>query len=516
MARQSASRKPAPRQPPAPPTAPPCIMVIFGARGDLAKRLLVPALYNLKQAGLLDDQFKVLGFDHNQDDDAGLRSSLGSFLRGQARSPDSEFGEASINAASWSWLADRIFYQIGDFEDDASYQVLGQRLEAMGGGNVLFYLATSPRFFGDAVERLAKAGLMRAPAGTFRRVVVEKPFGVDLTSAKALNHRLLRSVREDQIYRIDHFLGKETVRNIMVTRFGNGLFEPLWNRQHIDHVQITAAETVGVEDRGAYYEGAGALRDMIPNHLFQLLAMVAMEPPNSFDPEAVRAEQGRVIEAIRHKTPAQALADGVRGQYRAGQVQGRDVADYRQAPNVAKDSRTETFVALKLEIDNWRWAGVPFYLRTGKSMSGHLTEIAIQLKPAPRTLFQDLAEGASTPNVILLRIQPDEGISVLFDAKRPGPEVRLADVRMDFRYADYFKTEPATGYETLIYDVLIGDQTLFKRADAVEFAWRAVMPFLNAWKTKGEVHGYAAGNDGPPQAARLLERDGRQWRPLGG
>ena len=509
------ARKPHPNDPPAPPLAPACVMVIFGARGDLAKRLLVPALYNLKQSGLLDDKFKVLGFDHGECDDAGLRASLGDFLHGLAKSRDSEFGEASISAASWSWLSDRIFYEIGDFEDDASYQALGKRLQSLGASNVLFYLATSPRFFGDVVERLAKAGLMREPVGAFRRVVVEKPFGVDLASAKALNRRLLKNVEERQIYRIDHFLGKETVRNIMVTRFGNGLFEPLWNRQHIDHVQITAAETVGVEDRGAYYDQAGALRDMIPNHLFQLLAVVAMEPPNSFDPEAVRAEQGRVIEAIRHKTPTEALADGVRGQYRAGKVGGREVIDYRQAPNVAKTSRTETFVALKLEIDNWRWAGVPFYLRTGKSMSAHDTEIAIQLKPAPRTLFQDLAEGASTPNMILLRIQPNEGISVLFDAKRPGPDVRLADVRMDFRYADYFKTEPATGYETLIYDCLTGDQTLFKRADAVEFAWRAVMPFLNAWKSGGEVHGYPAGTDGPPQAAKLMSRDSRQWRPLG-
>ncbi len=489
-------------------------MVIFGAGGDLAKRLLVPALYNLSHAGLLADGFKVIGVDHGAGDDGSFRRGLGDFLKGLAASKDSEFGAAKIDPKAWNWLASRLSYQVGDFEDDATFARLASALE-VGGGSALFYLAVAPRFFGDIVARLAKAGLARAPAGAFRRVVIEKPFGDDLASAKALNRRIGRCLDETQIYRIDHFLGKETVRNIMVTRFGNGVFEPLWNRMHIDSVQITAAETVGVELRGSYYDKAGALRDMVPNHLFQLLAMVAMEPPNSFDPEAVRAEKGRVIEAIRRQTPGQALADSVRGQYRAGIVDGTKTAAYRDAPNVAKTSRTETFVALKLAIDNWRWAGVPFYLRTGKAMSAHDTHIAIQFKPAPRTLFQDVAQGPSTPNTLMLHIQPNEGISLLFDAKRPGPDVSLADVRMDFRYADYFKAEPATGYETLIYDCLIGDQTLFKRADDIEFAWRAVMPFLEAWKSAGEVHGYAAGSGGPKAADALLARDGRHWRPLG-
>ena len=372
----------------------------------------------------------------------------------------------------------------------------------------------APRFFADIVERLHKAGLTAEPRGAFRRVVVEKPFGDDLVSAKALNRRLLKCLNENQIYRIDHFLGKETVRNIMVTRFGNGVFEPLWNRLHIDSVQITAAETVGVEERGAYYDKTGALRDMVPNHLFQLLTMIAMEPPNSFDPEAVRAEKGRVIEAIRHQTPAQALTNSVRGQYRAGTVAGAKVAAYRDSPNVGAASRTETFIALKLTIDNWRWAGVPFYLRTGKAMGAHDTQIAIQFKAAPKTLFQNVAEGKSTPNVLLLRIQPNEGISLFFDAKRPGPDVCLSDVRMDFSYADWFQHRPATGYETLIYDCLTGDQTLFKRADDIESAWRAVMPFLDAWKSAGEVHGYAAGTDGPREARTLLGRDGRHWADL--
>jgi glucose-6-phosphate 1-dehydrogenase len=330
-----------------------------------------------------------------------------------------------------------------------------------------------------------------------------------------LNRLILARLDERQIYRIDHFVGKETVRNIMVARFGNAVFEPLWNREHIDSVQITAAETVGVEDRGAFYDNTGALRDMVPNHLLQLLAMTAMEPPNSLDAEAVRAEKGRVIEAIRPFSPAEALANSVYGQYRAGMVGGVEIAAYRDAPRVAGKSRTETFVALKLEIDTWRWAGVPFYLRTGKAMSAHDTEIAIRFKPAPESLFQNTRQGPPTSNTLVLRIQPNEGVALEFEAKRPGPYLRIAPVRMDFRYADWFKAEPATGYEPLIYDVLIGDQTLFNRGQDVENAWRAVMPFLNARKSAGEVKGYAAGTDGPKAADALLARDGRRWRPLG-
>jgi glucose-6-phosphate 1-dehydrogenase len=507
-----------PADPPAPPKAPPCVMVIFGARGDLAKRLLVPALYNLSAAGLLDDGFKILGVDHGQSDDDAFRSGLGGFLKSLAADKQSEFGAARIDPKPWSWLSDRLHYQIGDFEDDATYAAIGERLKALGGGgavNALFYLATAPRFFGDVVERLGRAGLTKPANGGFRRVVIEKPFGDDLASAKALNRRILKDLDESQIYRIDHFVGKETVRNIMVLRFGNGVFEPLWNRMHIDSVQITAAETVGVEDRGSYYDKAGALRDMAPNHLFQLLAMVAMEPPNSFEAEAVRAEKGRLIEAIRLLTPAQALEDSVRGQYRGGTIDGAKIAAYRKSPNVDPASQTETYVALKLFIDNWRWAGVPFYLRTGKAMSAHDTEIAIQFKPAPRTLFQAVADGASTPNTLVLQIQPKEGISLHFDAKRPGPDVRLADVRMDFCYADWFAAKPATGYETLIYDCLTGDQTLFNRGDDIEFAWRAVMPFLDAWKKGGALEPYAAGSNGPKAADALLARDGRAWRPVG-
>jgi glucose-6-phosphate 1-dehydrogenase len=490
--------------------APACTLVIFGARGDLAKRLLVPALYNLAVAGLLPADFKIIGVDHGQCDDAGLRKSLGDFLHGLAADKNSEFGAAKIDEKAWSWLADRITYLMGDFKDPAAFARLAERLGA--GASALFYLATAPRFFGEIIDQIGNAGLARQPKGGFRRTVIEKPFGDDLASARALNRRILKVLDEDQIYRIDHFLGKETVRNILVTRFGNGVFEPLWNRLHIDWVEITAAETVGVEQRGGYYDKAGALRDMVPNHLFQVLAMVAMEPPNSFDAEAVRAEKGRTIEAIRHLTPAQAVADSVRGQYHAGVVNGVDVPAYRASPNVDPKSQTETYVALKLEIDNWRWAGTPFYLRTGKAMAARQTQVAIRFKAAPRTLFQSGGH-PSTPNTLVLRIQPGEGLTLLFDAKRPGPEeLDLAEVAMDFRYADYFKATPATGYETLIYDCMTGDQTLFKRGDDIEFAWAAVMPFLNAWSDPPAS--YPAGSDGPAAARQLLARDGRAWRPL--
>ncbi len=498
------------------PASPPATLVIFGAGGDLTKRLLIPALYNLSDGKLLGDGFRILGVDRLDQDDAGLRDDLGAFIRQLADTPGAEFGQSHIDRPSWAWLSQRIFYQKGDFGDDACYADIARRLGDLGGeaASAIFYLAVAPRFFAVIAEHLAKAGLLKAPAGAFRRLVVEKPFGDDLESARTLNKQLLACAREDQIYRIDHFVGKETVRNIMVTRFGNGVFEPLWNRLHIDSVQITAAETVGVEARGAFYDKTGALRDMTPNHLFQLLAMVAMEPPNSFDADAIRAEKGRVIDAIRKLSPKEAAADSVRGQYTAGKVEGKKVVAFRKSPNVDPKSETETYVALKLEVDNWRWAGVPFYLRTGKSLGAHSTTIAIQFKAAPQTLFQNISGASSTPNAMILRIQPNEGISLLFDAKAPGPNVDLADVSMTFNYAAFFDSKPATGYETLIYDCLIGDQTLFNRAQDIEYAWAAVMPFLEAWKTSGKVEPYAAGSSGPAGADALLARDRRAWRKL--
>ena len=347
-------------------------------------------------------------------------------------------------------------------------------------------------------------------------MVIEKPFGHDLASAKALNAEILKTLREHQIYRIDHFLGKETVQNIMALRFANGLFEPIWNREHIDHVQITASETVGVERRGKFYEKTGALRDMVPNHLFQLLSMTAMEPPISFDAEAVRAKKAEVIQAIQPLTPERALQDAVRGQYAAGTVLGKPVRAYRNEPDVAPDSVTETYIACKLMIDNWRWAGVPFYLRTGKYMTSRRTEIAIRFHQAPYALFRGTDVERLNPNWMILRIQPDEGIELAFAAKRPGPTVKLSTVSMDFAYKTFFKMAPNTGYETLIYDCMIGDATLFQRADNVEAGWRAVQPILDAWANArpADFPNYVAGSSGPAAADELLARDGHAWRPL--
>jgi glucose-6-phosphate 1-dehydrogenase len=506
MARRAPANRPA-----SPPPAPACTLVVFGARGDLTKRLLIPALYNLTDQGLLADGFSILGVDHNPGDADDLRAQLGGFMRGLVGDTASEAAETSLDPKRWQWLASRIAYQAGDFLDPATYTALAETLK----GPAVFYLATSPRFFAEVVERLGAAGLLRESGGAFRRVVIEKPFGDDLASARALNRRILKAADETQIYRIDHFMGKETVRNILAMRFANAVFEPIWNRHTIDHVQITAAETVGVEERGGYYDQTGALRDMVPNHLFQLLGMVAMEAPNSLDAEAVRAEKARVIAAIELQTPAEALANSVRGQYRAGQVDGGPVADYRAADNVAARSRTETYVALKVGIDNWRWAGVPFYLRTGKALSARDTEIAIQFKTAPGGLFQEASGAPQQPNRLILQLQPQEGMDLAFDIKQPGPQDALTPVTMAFRYADAFAPQASTGYEPLLYDAMSGDRTLFKTAGEIEASWRAVEPFLKAWAKDGQVHGYKAGTAGPKAADALLARDGRAWHELG-
>jgi glucose-6-phosphate 1-dehydrogenase len=369
------------------------------------------------------------------------------------------------------------------------------------------------RFFAGIIDQLHDAKLTEQADGKFRRVVIEKPFGHDLQSAEELNSHILSKLDESQIYRIDHFLGKETVQNIMALRFGNGIFEPLWNRDHIDSVQITAAETVGVEKRGKFYEITGALRDMVPNHMFQLLAMTTMEPPNSFDANDVRTEKAKVIWAIHPMNEDDVEHNVVRGQYAAGHMKEGDVPAYVDEPDVAKDSNVETFIAIKLMIDNWRWAGVPFYLRTGKRMSTRNTEIAIHFKQAPFAMFRDTPVDKMVPNIMALHLQPHEGISIEFSAKQPGQIVKLDPVRMSFRYEDFFELKPSTGYETLIYDVLIGDPTLFNRADNIEAGWKGVQPLLDTWaKGKDAVHTYAAGTDGPAAAEELLARDGRVWR----
>src|SRR6266478_9358302 len=360
-------------------------------------------------------------------------------------------------------------------------------------------------------------GLVQEKDNSFRRVIIEKPFGSDLASARALNAQILRVLSEAQIYRMDHFLGKETVQNIMVLRFANGIFEPMWNRDHIDHVEITVAETVGVERRARFYEATGALRDMVPNHVFQLLSLIAMGPPNSFAADAVRTEKHKVLEAVHPLDDAEVRRNVVRGQYGPGIINGNPVPAYREEPGVASDSNTETYVAMQLAIDNWRWAGVPFYLRTGKRLTRRTTEIAIQFKQAPFALFRNTPVDTLAPNVLVLQIQPDEGISLQFGAKKPGPEIDLGGVRMDFRYRDYFNTDPSTGYETLVYDCMIGDATLFQRADSVEAGWAVVQPILDLWHNDKTVplEFYPAGTAGPDAAEQLLWRSGRAWRPIG-
>jgi glucose-6-phosphate 1-dehydrogenase len=499
--------------------ADPCTVVIFGANGDLTSRLVVPAMYNMRRAGLLGDDFSVIGVNHGTTSETAWKHSLRQSMERFVGNRNSEAELDRLDGDTWSWLTKRMSYLRGDFDSKDTYARLAAQLGQASrlkrsGGNVLFYMATPERFFGDVIEALHAAGLLDDGAGTYwRRVVIEKPFGHDLPSAVALNARIGKVLREDQTYRIDHFLGKETVQNILAFRFANGLFEPIWHRDRIDHVQITVAETVGVESRGSFYEQTGCLRDMVPNHLFQLVAMVAMEPPSSFGAEDVRQRKADVIKAIRPITPE----DTVRGQYGPGAVDGALARPYRDEPDVAPDSATETFVAMKLAIDTWRWSGVPFYLRTGKHMGRRTTEIAIRFKSAPMSPFRGTGMDAFGPDWLVLRIQPDEGISLQFDVKRPGPKVTLAPVRMDFNYADWFPSEPSVGYETLLYDCMTGDATLFQRADMVEACWRAVQPILDDWAARRPVDfpNYASGSAGPAASATLLAMEGgRAWRPL--
>jgi glucose-6-phosphate 1-dehydrogenase len=493
----------------------PCVFVIFGAAGDLTKRLLIPALINLRRARLLPEAFAVIGVSRMKQDDTAFRADLGKSLR--------ELSNGGLDEADWDWLAERIYYLAGDFADAAVFQRLAQLLAKTDAthhtdGNYLFYLATPPQVFATIVRQLGNADLVGEEQGHWRRVVVEKPFGRDLQSAQALNCDILRVLAEHQIYRIDHYLGKETVQNIMVFRFANGIFEPLWDRNHIDHVQITVAEALDVERRGRFYDATGALRDMVPNHLFQLLTLTAMEPPTCFAAEAVRSEKAKVLDAAHLFGPKDARRNVVRAQYGGGTVQGEEITPYRQAENVARESTTETYVALKLMIDNWRWAGVPFYLRTGKALAARRTEVAIQFKRAPFALFRDTPMERLTANDLVLQIQPQEGAILRFNAKIPGPSVRMSGVEMKFNYKDYFQAAPSTGYETLLYDCMTGDATLFQRADNIEGGWRVVQPVLDAWAEDNatELPIYPAGSSGPGEADALLQRDGRRWRAIDG
>jgi glucose-6-phosphate 1-dehydrogenase len=493
----------------------PCSFVIFGVTGDLTHRLVIPSLYNLEAAGLLPDKFCVVGIARKGTSNDALRDSLMQGLR--------QFATRPVDDAIATRLLQCVTSIEADPSDPASFDAMRAQLEELElarktGGNRLFYLATPPTAFAPISRELGRTGLLKEQEnGPWRRLVVEKPFGTDLASAKALNAELLKIVDEHQIYRIDHYLGKETVQNILVLRFANGMFEPIWNRNHIDHIQITVDEKLGVGHRGSFYDATGALRDMVPNHLFQLLSLVAMEPPIRFDAHSVRTEKADVLAAIQTQSEEEALRNSVRGQYLGGTIDGVEIPDYRKTEDVNPDSTTETYVGLKLTIDNWRWAGVPFYLRTGKALGIKRTEVAIKFKEAPFAMFSCTAADKLAENYLVISVEPTEGIALQFNTKVPGPSIHINGVEMKFRYKDYFKAEPSTGYETLIYDCMIGDNILFQRADSVEAGWQAVQPFLDAWKKAGArgLEFYKAGSEGPPGAEELLRRDGRSWRKLG-
>jgi glucose-6-phosphate 1-dehydrogenase len=487
----------------------PCVMVIFGGTGDLTKRKLVPALYNLSVSGLLARDFAVVGIGRTPLTTEAFRAQLTEDIH--------KFGTQRVDEQRWADFASRIYYVQGDLGEPALYENLRTQLEEIDAkhgtsGNYFYYLAINPEYFLTTVQHLEESGLV-TENGHWRRVIIEKPFGHDLESARQLNRDISRVLSERQIYRIDHYLGKETVQNILVFRFANGIFEPIWNRRYIEHVQITVAESVGVEARGGYYDHTGALRDMIPNHILQLISLTAMEPPISFAADDVRDEQAKALHAISQHPPEEWLTRAVRGQYGEGLVDGKRVAGYRQEPKVAPDSRVETFVALKLNIDNWRWAGVPFYLRTGKRLPTRVTEIAIEFRRAPLILFRDTPINRLAPNRLIMHIQPDEGISLRFAAKVPGSTLKLGAVDMNFAYTDYFGSTPSTGYERLLYDCMIGDATLFQRADMVEAGWSVVEPILDLWAAvpPRAFPNYAAGTWGPREADDLLERDGHRW-----
>jgi len=491
----------------------PCSFVIFGVTGDLAHRLVIPALYNLAANDLLPENFCIVGIARKGMSSEGLTESLTKGLY--------QFATRKVDDALAKRLLACVTCIEADPKDPASFDRLRDQLDKIEaarktGGNRLFYLATPPTGFLPISKELGRTGML-TENGAWRRLVVEKPFGTDLASAKALNGELLKLMDEHQIYRIDHYLGKETVQNILVLRFANGMFEPIWNRNHIDHIQITVDEKLGVGHRGNFYDQTGALRDMVPNHLFQLLSLVAMEPPAKFDAHSVRTEKAEVLAAIQTQSEEEALRNSVRGQYRAGKIGDTEIDDYRKTTDVKPGSNTETYAALKLTIDNWRWAGVPFYLRTGKALGVKRTEIAIKFKQAPFAMFRDTPVDRLSQNYLIISTEPTEGIALQFNTKVPGPTINIDGVEMKFRYKDYFKAEPSTGYETLIYDCMIGDNILFQRADSVEAGWRAVQPFLDAWKNAGGkgLKVYEPGSEGPEEANDLMERDGRSWRKLG-
>jgi glucose-6-phosphate 1-dehydrogenase len=483
----------------------PSCLVIFGASGDLTQRKLVPGLYSLAHDGLLPPGQSIIGISRSEMTDEEFRTAMRAACDEHART-------RPVDDAIWDNFARGLFYVRGEFNEPESYHRLRRKLDEIDrtrgtGGRRLYYLAVPPQFFSTIAEFLSAEKMVTDPerGGPFTRVIIEKPFGRDLPTAQELNRVAVSAFRERQVFRIDHYLGKETVQNLLVLRFANGIFEPFWNRQYIDHVQLTVAESIGVEKRGNYFETAGITRDILQNHLLQLVSLVAMEPPVAFEADAVRDEKVKVLRALRP------IEHAVRGQYAAGSVLGEEAVAYRSEEKVDPKSRVETFAAMKVFVDNWRWAGVPFYVRAGKRLPKRVTDISIHFRPAPHPLFSTL--GVTTqPNVLAIRIQPDEGISLKFDSKLPGPAVRTAPVTMEFRYATSFGAEPPEAYERLLLETMLGDATLFARRDEIETAWAWLDPLLQRWEKEGEPEPYASGTWGPEAADALIERDGRKWR----
>lgn len=496
----------------------PCAIVIFGASGDLTKRKLVPALFRLYQEKLLPEQFAIVGISRSAMTHDEFRTRMEEAITKYAPSQLQE-------ASAWHNFAQGLFYVPGDLSNQETYQQLNELLQKIDhhrgtDGNRVFYLSTAPEHYSEAIKQLGNAGMAKPEAvhnqqTPFVRIIIEKPFGTDLASAIKLNEEVAAVFDEDQVYRIDHYLGKETVQNLLVFRFANGIFEPIWNRNFIDHVQITNAESLGVEGRGAYYEGIGVMRDMIQNHVFQVLSLVAMEPPNSLAANAVRDEKIKAMQAVR-PFPMDRLEEFVvRGQYGAGFIEGKSVIGYREEPGVNPESTTETYAAMKIFFDNWRWSGVPFYIRSAKRMPKRITEIAIQFKEVPHLLFGNMAAEQLEPNVLVIRIQPDEGITLRFGAKVPGQMTKIRWVNMDFLYHESFDQKPPEAYERLLLDCILGDSTLYARRDMTERGWEIVMPVLEAWKkTKPEFPNYLAGTWGSPDLDWLMKQDGRKWRKL--
>jgi len=495
---------------PTPRAGEPCAIVIFGASGDLTKRKLFPSFYNLASYHLLPENFSIIGVARQGWSDDFFRDQLGRDLQ--------ELGTQPVDAQIWDHFRSRMSFCSGEFDDDKTYEKLKRLLEKSDrelgtAGNVLFYFSIQPDYFGVVAEKLALHGLTKEEGTGWRRVIVEKPFGHDLASARALKAELTRVLHETQIYRIDHYLGKETAQNLLVFRIGNAVFEPIWNRRYIDHVQLTVAESLGVENRGSFYERTGTFRDVMQNHMFMLLALIAMEPPTSLQGEAIRNEKVNLLSAIRKVSPEEALRTTVRGQYGPGQIGDKPVNGYRQEPNVDPHSTTETYAAIKVMIDNWRWAGVPFYLRSGKRLARRTTKIVVRFKTPPLALFDGNKSDPIAPNYLVFHIQPDEGITFQVRAKVPGPTISTKAVHMDFDYAQFGGQPPTTGYEKLLYDCMVGDATLFHRTDMVDAAWEAAQPILDAWANNPpkDFPDYRAGSWGPAEADDLMARDRHRW-----